>query len=188
MNYLAEKFITNISHRHFDRNFYSFELNTKIKLNAIDYEVSWSLDSCWLGNDTCATSIQNDMLDLKNFDEYYYENADDYVYENEYAANENEYNANHIKNAESNEKSKKFFKRSTPGTQTANLLYTSNTIFTYNQVNKLYDIHLNITLNGYNVKNLQNNRFFYCYLKPICPICECTSKDKSKVNLRFLVD
>ena len=63
LNYLAEKFITNISNRQSDRDFYSFEFNTKIKLNAIDYEVSWSLDSCWLGNDTCATNIQNDMLD-----------------------------------------------------------------------------------------------------------------------------
>lgn len=187
LNYLAEKFITNISNRQSDRDFYSFEFNTKIKLNAIDYEVSWSLDSCWLGNDTCATNIQNDMLDLKNFDEYYYENAEDYVYDNEYTANENNFNVNSKINLKPNEEALgKKFKRNTVNTQNAHLLYTSNTIFTYNQTSKLVEIHLNITLNGYNVKNLQNSRFFYCYLKPFCPICEYTSKYVSKVNICIL--
>lgn len=193
LNYFANKFLTNLSHRQLERRFYSFELNTQIKLNIIDYSVLWSLDSCWLGNDTCATDIQNDMLDLKNFDEYYYDNSADYAYENDYAAYDSEESSRGHKKKDNKPSSEEEVIRKKRNSRqndnnhnrSANLLYTSNTIFKYDEMKNLYEIYLNITLNGFNVKNLQNSRYFYCYLKPSCSICDNVG-DISKVSFYFL--
>lgn len=149
---------------------YSFELNTQIKLISLDYLIAWSLDSCWLSDNPCAANITSDLMDVRNFYEYYYDNSEYDIdeYDNDYGKLDEELPIRKARNIE-------------PSTR---LIHSTKTNFKFNSHKKHYEIYLNITLNGFNVKNLKNRKYFFCYLKP-CSVCDCTElSTKCDSNLR----
>lgn len=148
---------------------YSFELNTQVKLESLDYSIMWNLDSCWLSNNPCATNLSN-TNDIIKFIEYNEYDESNYDAENNYEDYEN------VKLNERIDMLNTKFLRSARNTLETNtkLIFSSKTHFKFNSILKRYENYLNLTLNGYNLKKIQNRKYFFCNLKP-CSVCECMS-------------
>lgn len=160
---------------------YSFELNTQVTLVSLDSAMTWSLDSCWLSDQPCASNLTEDLIALGNYqEEYYYDDmtveGDDYE----------DYDTKSSEFEHANPSSASLRRARNIIESTTKLTYSSSTHFKFNAPLNHYETHLNITLSGYNMKNLQNRKYLFCYLKP-CSVCECMGDQlETKVrNLRY---
>ena len=158
---------------------YSFELSTEIKLISLDFSITWGLDSCWLSDNPCATNVTREEIDINDFNEYY--EYDDSNYDTENVNYDDEDGAKSNESRDMLKPPSSRHARNIIETNTK-LVYSSKSYFKFNSHLKRYETHLNVTLNGQNLKNLQNKKYFFCYLKP-CSVCECMS-DKLETKVK----
>jgi hypothetical protein len=133
-------------------------------LISLDYSVSWTLDSCWITDNTCNTNIKEDTIDTNDFSEYY-----------EYTDEYNDYDIGASTERITSEEIRK--KRATSNEQNSTkLTYSHTTSIKLNKSKSYYETNLNIKLNVYNIQNVNNKRYLSCYLKPLSA-CELSTDD-----------
>lgn len=78
----------------FRSRFYSYELETTIRLKSLDDSISWSLDTCWLDETTCLNQMeQTNYLIPKNKKEDNFEfGLDDFDYDKTASQDNHQYN------------------------------------------------------------------------------------------------
>lgn len=131
---------------------------------SLDYSVSWTLDSCWITDNTCNTNNKEDTIDTNDFSEYY-----------EYTDEYNDYDIGASTERITSEEIRK--KRATNIEQNSTkLTYSHTTSVKFNKSKSYYETNLNIKLIVHNIQNANNKRYLSCYLKPLSA-CELSTDD-----------